>query len=54
LKDQYLGKIPSCQFANKLVIALDEKWIQKNNNQPLVFDVKIENGKIILEAQVSP
>jgi len=49
-----LGKIPTCLFGNRLLIALDGRWIEKNNNKPLIFDVKIESGKLTLEAQITP
>lgn len=53
MSSTHVGKIETCLFGNRLILAIDQQWMKANNNQPLIFDVKIENKKMILEAQVS-
>ena len=48
-----LGQVQTCLFGKRLILALDEKWSQRNNGKPLIFDVKIQDGKLVLEAEVS-
>lgn len=48
-----LGKVETIQLENRLLLAFDQEWMKVNNNQPLIFDVKIDNGKLVLEAQIA-
>lgn len=43
-----LGKIKSCVYEKKIIIALDSGWLYLNNGQPLEFEARIENDRLIL------
>lgn len=35
-------------FEGRLLLALDVKWMKLNNDKPLEFEAKIEDGKLVL------
>lgn len=48
MKNQYIGKIPSFPFEKRLILALDSRWLDLNDGQPLEFEARIENDRLIL------
>ncbi|MGI0102204.1 MAG: hypothetical protein ACREA7_06375 [Nitrosotalea sp.] len=44
-----LGFVPTIVFEDRLLLALDKKWMELNDNKPLEFEAKInDDGKLIL------
>ena len=43
-----LGKIEPYHFGKKLVISLDERWLEYFNSKNISFKVIISNNKLIL------
>ncbi len=54
----HLGFVPTCLVGERLIIALDKKWIQINKGKLLEFEAKIEGDRLILSSskldQTSP
>ena len=41
------------EFDDFLIIGLEKKWIQLNENKPLEFDVEVTKGKLVLSARLA-
>lgn len=54
MTEKNLGKVSSCVFGNRAIIALDQKWIQFNNGKSLEFEVTInEKNQLVLSANLA-
>lgn len=47
-----LGKIETCVFGKRLVLALDSRWLELNNGKPLEFEGKFEKNELIFRASL--
>jgi len=45
---QQLGEVKSYIFNNKIILAIDERWIDYFNTDNPTFKAVIENGKYVL------
>ena len=45
---QELGQIKSYHFNNKIILAIDSRWLDYFNSESLTFKAVIENGKYVL------
>ncbi len=48
MKEPILGEIKSYTFNNKIIIAIDSRWIDHFNSKEPTFKAIIENGKYVL------
>jgi hypothetical protein len=46
----YLGKIPTCQFGNRLILALDGKYVEINEGRPIEFHAELNEKELVLRA----
>jgi len=52
LKTITLGKYLAHFFGGYLLLSFSKDWEKLNNNKPIVFDAKLENGKLIFCANL--
>jgi hypothetical protein len=45
-----IGKIKTCVFENKLILAFSQEWLKLNGGKPLEFDVEYEKKGLVLRA----
>jgi len=45
---QELGQIKSYHFNNKIILAIDSRWLDYFNSENFTFKAVIENGKYVL------
>lgn len=43
-------KVKTCIFENKVILALDQKWLDLNGGKPLEFNVEYEKKELVLRA----
>lgn len=43
-------KVKTCMFGNKVILALDQKWLELNGGKPLEFNVEFEKKELVLRA----
>lgn len=43
-------KVKTCVFENKVILALDQKWLDLNGGKPLEFDYVYEKKELVLRA----
>ena len=48
-KEIHLGKISTFLFSNKIILSLDEKWINHFDCDKITFQSLIKDGKYFLE-----
>ena len=53
MKNINLGKYLAHFFGGYLLLAFSEEWSKLNDGKPIVFDAKIENGKLLLCANLA-
>lgn len=52
MKNINLGKYLAHFFGGYLLLAFSKEWLKLNNGKPIVFDAKLENGKLILSGSL--
>ena len=52
LRNITLGKCRAHFYNDKLILGLSGDWLKLNDGKPIVFDAKIENGKLILSGSL--
>jgi len=52
LKEIALDKVKTRSFNDFLLIPLSKKWLQVNDGKPLVFEAKLNGGKLTLSANL--
>ena len=50
--EKSLKSTKTFEFEDYLLLGLSNHWKSLNNNNPLVFDVKILNDRLVLSAQL--
>ncbi|MCH7967490.1 MAG: hypothetical protein IIB02_08795 [Thaumarchaeota archaeon] len=53
MKTITLGKYRAHFFGGYLLLGFDKDWLKLNNNKPIVFDAKIEKGKLLLSTNLA-
>ena len=53
LRNITLGKYRAHFYNDKLILGLSGDWLKLNDGKPIVFDAKIENGKLLLCANLA-
>jgi len=53
LRNITLGKYFAHFYNDKLILGFSKEWLQLNDGKPIVFDAKIENGKLLLCADLA-
>ena len=53
LRNITLGKYLAHFFDNYLLLSFSKDWLKLNDGKPIVFDAKIENGKLLLCANLA-
>lgn len=48
MKKITLGRYIAHFFGGYLLLSFSKDWEKLNNNKPIIFEAKIENGKLIL------
>ena len=51
--EKILESTKTFEFEDLILLGLSNQWKSLNNNDPLVFDVKILNGNLILCANLA-
>jgi len=47
-----LGKIETCVFGKRLILALDSRWLELNDGKLLEFEGKFEKNELIFKASL--
>lgn len=45
-------KVKTCIFENKVILALDKKWLDLNGGKPLEFVYEYEKKELVLRASL--
>ena len=49
----HLGQVPTCVLGDRLLLALDKKWLEINNGKMIEFDVVLnEKNQLVLSASL--
>ena len=53
LRNITLGKYLTHFYNDKLILGLSGDWLKLNDGKPIVFDAKLENGNLVLCANLA-
>ena len=53
MKEIKLGDIQTKTFDEFLIIGFDMKWLSVNDANPLEFEVKLEDSRLVLSAKLA-